>query len=367
MQTTDRKHLPALDGIRALAVFVVILYHSGVVLGVPGDLGVTAFFVLSGFLITWLLIKELDKTGTISLRDFYARRTLRIFPAYYAFVALSIVADYALHAPWHASRIAAAFTYTINYQDAITGVTNGPAAHAWSLAVEEQFYLLWPLAFLLLWKSGKVRTRQTVAIAIAVVLVWRSVLYLGFHSGSAYVYNAFDTRCDALAIGCWMALSGSASSYRRFEALVSRYAWMPIVSLVLLWISRTRLGAGYHYSLGMTVDALLLAVFLIQMLRLSESRLWSWLNQSWIRWLGRVSYPCYLWHGWGLAVGLHLAKLGPLWLQFVVGYLATLALASGSYYVIERPALSLKRRLRRTDPDPETSPPQTTRPTILLD
>ena len=80
--TSERKHLPALDGLRAIAVFVVILYHSGVAAGIPGDLGVTAFFVLSGFLITWLLIREYDRTGTVSFGDFYLRRTLRIFPAY---------------------------------------------------------------------------------------------------------------------------------------------------------------------------------------------------------------------------------------------------------------------------------------------
>ncbi len=359
----DTKHLPALDGLRALAVFIVILYHSGAVTGIPGDLGVTCFFVLSGLLITWLLIKEHDRTGSVSIGGFYRRRTFRIFPAYYAFVILSLIADHILHHAWSTSRIAAAFTYSINYQDAITGDTVGPIAHAWSLAVEEQFYLIWPLAFLLLWNSGKARTRTTVAVAVVAVLAWRSVLYIGFQSGSAYVYNAFDTRCDALAIGCLMALSASLPVYKRFEWIVSRYAWLPIVTLLLVWLSRTAPSNNYHYSLGMTVEALLLAVFIVQMLRLSETPLWSWLNHSWIRWLGAISYPCYLWHGWGLSFGQHLVKHVPLSAQFIAGYACTIALAAGSYYVIERPALRLNKRLPRTGLDGRPHQPLPTGPT----
>src|SRR6185312_10173828 len=194
----DRNHLPALDGIRALAVFVVILYHSGAVQSVPGDLGVSAFFVLSGFLITWLLIKELDRTGTVSLRDFYKRRTLRIFPAYYAFVILSLIGDALLHHYWSWGIIGAAFTYTVNYYNAFLGHPTTSVAHAWSLAVEEQFYLLWPLLLLILWKKGRAHTRNVLALIVIGVLAWRAVLYIGFHVQSSWVYDAFDARCGAL-------------------------------------------------------------------------------------------------------------------------------------------------------------------------
>ena len=344
VMTDGRKHLPALDGIRALAVFVVILYHSGVVTGIPGDLGVSAFFVLSGFLITWLLIKELEKTGAISLRDFYKRRTLRIFPAYYAFVILSLVGDALLHHYWSWGIITAAFTYTVNYYNAFQGHPTTSVAHAWSLAVEEQFYLLWPILLMTLWKKGRAHTRNVLALIVLCVLAWRAVLYVGFHVQSSWVYDAFDARCDALAIGCLMALLGSAPSYRSFESAVSRYAWLPFVTLVLVWLSRVAPSNNYHYTLGMTVEAILLAVFLIQMLRLSESPLWSWLNRPVIRWLGAISYPCYLWHGWGLAIGEHIIKHGTLWLQFIAGYAVTIGLASGSYYLIEKPFLTLKDR-----------------------
>src|SRR6185312_8428674 len=249
VMTESRKHLPALDGIRALAVFVVILYHSGAVTNIPGDLGVSAFFVLSGFLITWLLIKELDKTGAISLRDFYKRRTLRIFPAYYAFVILSLIGDALLHHYWSWGIIVAAFTYTVNYYNAFLGHPTTSVAHAWSLAVEEQFYLLWPILLLTLWKKGRAHTRNVLAWIVLGVLVWRTVLYIGFHVQSSWVYDAFDARCDALGIGCLMALMGATPSYRSFEGAVSRYAWFPIVTLVLVWLSRVAPSSNYHYTL----------------------------------------------------------------------------------------------------------------------
>src|SRR5690606_200728 len=109
---------------------------------VPGDLGVTAFFVLSGFLITWLLVKEWKSTGSVSLKNFYYRRAFRIFPAYYAFLLFSVVADYALGERWSPSRTLSLLTYTSNYYNAFNGHPTNSTAHMWSLAVEEQFYII---------------------------------------------------------------------------------------------------------------------------------------------------------------------------------------------------------------------------------
>ena len=347
MRAGDR-HLPALDGIRALAVFVVILYHSGVVPRVPGDLGVTAFFVLSGFLITWLLEKEYDRTGTVSLKEFYIRRTLRIFPAYYVFIFLSLAADAVLGHFWSKGLLASAFSYTVNYYNAFMGHPPTTVAHAWSLAVEEQFYLLWPIAFLALARRGSSSLRQkALASVILVVMMWRSALFLFANATPAYVYNAFDARADVLAVGCFMAVARNGSTYQKFERLIRSSAWLPLVTLALIWCSRELGTARYHYTVGMTVDAVLLAIFIIQMLRLSESTGWKWLNASAIRWLGVISYPCYLWHGWGLALGLHLFDpRGHKWAAFLAGYLATIAVSAGSYYVIEQPFLSIKERRR---------------------
>jgi peptidoglycan/LPS O-acetylase OafA/YrhL len=339
-----RRHLPALDGLRAVAVGLVIFAHAAEGRWfIPGDLGVSTFFVLSGFLITWLLLAEFDSTGAISLRGFYLRRTLRIFPAYYTFLVLSYMADWVLDARWPLGLTLSALTYTVNYYNALTHTHAGTIAHAWSLAVEEQFYLLWPLGFSLLVRFGRRVLARTLAASIVLVLGWRSWLYLSGLGDAAYVYNAFDTRFDNLAVGCLLAVTASTRPVQQGAALVARYGWMPLVTVLLVAWSRLNGWQDYHYSVGFTVNAVLLAVLVVQLMQLSAHPLWRWLGHPTARFLGAISYPLYLYHEWGASVGRHLRVLPPS-LQAVAGLLACIGLASGSYYVVERPFLALKRR-----------------------
>src|SRR6266568_5411553 len=177
---TKATHLPALDGLRAVAVFTVIVYHFGIN-AVPGDLGVSAFFVLSGFLITWLLLKEHAASGTVSLRRFYTRRVLRIFPAYYAFLALSFAIDHLRGQAWGPSLGFSSVFYLVNYYNAFNGHPTTSISHAWSLGIEEQFYLLWPLLLLGLLQGGVARVARALVFLIVVVVAWRCVLLFGLH------------------------------------------------------------------------------------------------------------------------------------------------------------------------------------------
>lgn len=152
-EALSRRTIPGLDGLRAMSVLVVVAYHFGFE-AVPGDLGVSAFFVLSGFLITWLLLQEYRRTEGISLRRFYLRRTMRIFPAYYLFGMFSIAVDTVRGHSWSSGLIASSVLYVMNYYNAIQGHPSTPVAHAWSLAIEEQFYLLWPILFLTFIRKG---------------------------------------------------------------------------------------------------------------------------------------------------------------------------------------------------------------------
>lgn len=334
------RHLPGLDGLRAIAVFTVIVYHFGIG-AVPGDLGVSGFFVLSGFLITWLLLKEYQATGTVSLRRFYTRRLLRIFPAYYVFLAATFALDYVRGDRWAPGLLQSGVFYLVNYYNALHGHPTTSIAHAWSLAIEEQFYLLWPLLLLVLLRGGRRRAARVLGGLIVAVVAWRSVAYLGLHLGSAYVYNAFDTRFDNLAIGCGLALCADSRGIQRVAGLVTSSSLAPVATLGLIVLSRIGIGATYHYTLGYTIEAILVAVLIVQMLLLHRTRAWSWLESPMVRYLGAISYPLYLWHAWGLTIGHRFTMAGVAG-EFVAGVLACVLLASGSYYLVERRFLALK-------------------------
>ena len=337
-----RRHFPALDGLRAVAVMVVIIGHHGYPIpGIPADLGVSAFFVLSGFLITRLLMREEATTGRVSLTGFYARRTFRIFPAYYAFLLFSFVLDRIQGSVWSPTLGLSAVTYTVNYFNALHHHPSNSISHAWSLGVEEQFYLLWPFAFVLLARHGRRALMTGVGVAAVVAIGWRTWLLL-HASDVAYLYNAFDTRFDNLAVGCLLALAADFEAVGRSAEAVSRRGWYPVGTLALLAASRVLTPSSYHYTAGFTINALLLMVLIVQMMLLYQSLLWSWLEHPAVRYLGAISYPMYLYHQWGDSVGRHVAT-GRMPI-FLAGLTATILLATGSYYVIERPFLGLKRR-----------------------
>ena len=335
-------YLPVLDGVRAVAVLCVLAYHGG--LPVPGDLGVTVFFVLSGFLITRMLLQEAKSGGRVDLPTFYLRRSLRIFPAYYAFLAVSFVWDQLAGAPWSPRLTVAALGYVMNYHTAFAGNVGG-LAHTWSLAVEEQFYLCWPPALVLLLGRGLDRAQVTVGAVILSVAAWRSALYLSGTVGTAYVYNAFDTRADCLLIGCLLALLLARQATAARLAAWQPPAALPLLTLGLLLLSRLGGGARYHYLVGFTVDALLVGALLLQLLGRELPAGWGVLRSVPLRSVGRLSYSLYLWHLLGFGVGRHVP--GPEWAQAGAGALAAFALAAGSYLMVERPMLRLKARLGR--------------------
>jgi peptidoglycan/LPS O-acetylase OafA/YrhL len=338
----DGRRLPALDGLRAVSVLIVIQYHFGWQ-AVPGDLGVSVFFVLSGFLITWLLLKEHAATGTVSLQSFYWRRTLRIFPAYYAFLLVSLGWDSLRGDTRSAPAIVPALTYTINYFNAFHGHPSSSIAHAWSLAVEEQFYLIWPALFLLAMYLGRVGVGRVLAIAIGAVAGWRSLIYLSGIAGPAYVYNAFDTRFDNLAVGCLLAVVLTQPRIIRSVSRLPMTWWAPLGTLSLLVASRIFAGDRWHYSVGFTIDAILIAVLITQLMLVHAHPAWNWLEHRSVRWMGALSYPLYLYHGYGISLARRLPGLGQ-GVSFGVAVASATAIAAVSYYAIEQPALRLKSR-----------------------
>ena len=198
--------IPSLDGLRAFSILAVVLSHCCQILASAhgwlgrfepyGQFGVKVFFVISGFLITSLLIKEQDKTGTVSLSQFYIRRGFRIFPAAYAFI---LVTTLALHTRLSWGDVARALTYTTDFGSGGTA-QHWPLFHLWSLSIEEQFYLIWPFLFLVL-KRGKL------AFLIGIIVIspiFRVLLYwIGFPD---QIDHGFFAASDALASGSLLAL-----------------------------------------------------------------------------------------------------------------------------------------------------------------
>jgi peptidoglycan/LPS O-acetylase OafA/YrhL len=338
-----KSHLPSLDGLRAIAALLVVFYHYGYE-WCPGGLGVLAFFVLSGFLITWLLLKEEEKLGSISLRRFYMRRSLRIFPAFYTYWILLSAALLLFHKRYIVAQALASFFYVNNYYQAIQGDPNTAFSHTWSLAIEEQFYLLWPLAFLVLRRN---RHRLSFLIAgILAVMLYREALVFLFHRDQGYIYEAFDTRADQLLIGCLLAVALRRGAWSRFWRWLCSSPGLVLATIALLIVSSAlavQFGAAYRDAIGFVVDPILVAALIAQTIAWPAVGLGAALNWRWMRYLGTISYSIYLYQQ--VTVGPVEKWLGR-WpaLSLPATVLLVIFVASISYWIVERPFLRLKDR-----------------------
>jgi len=232
----SRRVIPGLDGLRALAVLLVIGHHLGVAV-INGSLGVMMFFVLSGFLITWILLQESERSGTVSLKRFYRRRSLRLFPALIVFTAAALLVPLLRGNEPQWVPALASMLYISNYFFALHHHGESDFGHTWSLSIEEQFYLLWPVLFLL----GKNNLRRLAGILFAVVgAVWlyRAALFLFFGVRTEYLYRAFETRMDHLAVGCLLAVVLHRGYLQRWVNLVCGRSWLPAVTLALIFGSQ---------------------------------------------------------------------------------------------------------------------------------
>jgi peptidoglycan/LPS O-acetylase OafA/YrhL len=338
-----RASLPSLDGLRAVAVLLVVVYHFGLTT-VNGGQGVLIFFVISGFLITWLLLKEEEKWGSISLKHFYLRRTLRIFPAFYAFWFLVVVGFSYLGKNVYPVQAVASFFYVNNYYQAIAGDPNSALSHTWSLAIEEQFYLLWPMLFIAL--RNPARRIRALAIAIVVVWVYRAVAVLLFDVPQGYIYEALDMRSDHLMVGCLLAaLLHCDAAPRACRVVCARPA--------LIWVTLALFGGSsvmpnlvdwrYRDLVGFALDPVLVAILIVQGLAFGATTA-AWLNVSPMRWVGRMSYSVYLYQQIIVQPARDALASLPVALQLAGAIAACLAVSAASYYVIEKPFLLLKDR-----------------------
>jgi peptidoglycan/LPS O-acetylase OafA/YrhL len=346
-------YIPSLDGIRAVSFFLVFFAHAG--LGkvlVPGGFGVTIFFLLSGFLITTLLRLEYSRFKSISLKDFYLRRALRILPPLYVTLALSVLlvtlGKVSTGIPI-AATLSQALQYANYYQIYAENPVSMPGTGVfWSLAVEEHFYLLFPLIYV--WMCPRLsNTRQALVLLIlcAVALAWRCLLFFHFHSSFDRIYLATDTRFDSILLGCVLAIAASPVLRDPLhELLVTQMRWLVPVSLAVLLATFLWRGEGFRSTFRYTLQGVALMPLLIAAIRFQDSLAVRILNLPWVRFLGVLSYSLYLCHSIILEAIIRTTARGPVFIG-AAGVICALIFATFVHYVVERPCTRVRKRLSR--------------------
>lgn len=350
-----RAHYPALDGLRGLAILLVVVYHNFGFINVFffGWLGVDLFFVLSGFLITDILLKTVGKKGY--LKNFYIRRVLRIFPLYYLCLILFLIVipktTIQLDLQYYVDHQIWLWTYLQNwiYTFQSPGQTNA-LNHLWSLAVEEQFYLLWPLAVLIIRKPGYLLL--FISLVLVAVVGLRLLVWMNQISDLAYFNLYTFTRVDGLCIGCMIALLQRVKSnflHQNRGLIVLCFAGL---NFGFFFVNRRyQFSFPYLALAGYTTFAMMFGLLVNEAVT-SQSKLINFLfNNSLLKFFGKISYGFYVFH-WPVYL-LLFPYLLP-WMskfangaivQFLVSVMATLAaivISWLSYQYYEKYFLKLK-------------------------
>ena len=357
------RYLPELDGVRAIAIIGVLVAHYNLTehfqAGTRGGiLGVDVFFVLSGFLITSLLVEEIVTTDRLSLGVFYARRALRLFPALFAMVAITaiaVVTSNRLSAS--ASSISShsllrevvpVLTYWDNWYRAFALGPPTPVSHAWSLSIEEQFYLVWPVAIFALLRWGGFRLALWFAVGGAVAsCVARAVQYRSVAS-YGHVYFSTHTRASDLLFGCALALLRAGRRAGLPAAARARVA-RPALAICLVHLTYLgRIETSYLYRWGFTIFGIATTVVLANLVVGRVPFAQPGALVVLVVYVGQISYGLYLWLRpvqWFVQ-----SEFSPH-ATMAVGLPLTFMLAATSRVVVERPFLRLKSRIatRRVD------------------
>lgn len=356
MQTTYPQskgtRLASIDGWRGVAIILVLLAHSRyakdpiplspwLATAAGQGLGVRIFFVISGFLITYLLIKEWNASHRIGVANFYRKRAIRLFPVYFLFLAvLALMQVFSLYSDELSTWIGA-LTFTRN----ILGRGSSATEHLWSLAAQEQFYLLWPVIVVGLglaerWRLALALLAITVVVAICARVVpctWDNFVctrILAPHSLVRFV--------DSLAIGCMGAIVYIRLNLKISSAVAAAVMYSSALALAM---SAIFIPAEMQYSVWPTLQAFLIITSLLFSMHAQGTLLYNVLNSREAVYLGTISYSIYIWHVLFLSmyIGLDLPVSplydGPLW------WAGAILLASASYFWFERPVMALTGKL----------------------
>lgn len=350
---------PSLNGLRAISIALVILHHLGRTTSVfkglstykwlmpfirfiqDGPLGVNIFFVISGFLITSLLLKEEEQTHSVSVKNFFLKRVLRIFPAYYfmLFVYVALNAIGLVHIS--GTSFLTAFTFTKHFNWSLDWFT----AHGWSLSIEETFYLCWPAIFI---RGNRFRKAAVWALLLIVPLCR---VFVHFYPLSWMSQLSIFWRIDAIATGCLLALYKN-KILTLLASHWNRFFWLSILALFGLRYFQSLASlvhAGFIFMpLGLTNGTIanaLIGIILMYSVFGPQKYWFRFLNLKWVSFIGTLSFSIYLWQQLFIS-GMHW------WIaQFPQNLVAVAAMALFSFYIIETPFLKLKSKLATVDWD----------------
>jgi peptidoglycan/LPS O-acetylase OafA/YrhL len=323
------KYVPAIDGLRALAIGAVIASHFGADRFIPGGFGVTLFFFISGYLITSLMIREYTQSGTVSISSFYIRRFLRLAPALMTMIITVSLAFFALFGFVTVPQISAAALYYMNYYLILGGQADMPLGPLWSLSVEEHYYLLFPIIFASAWKYRE-RFLIGLSAVVVAVLLWRLALVLVWHVGQDRTYSATDTRIDSILFGAILAAIPK-TTFAGVVKYLDSWTVMVIAATVILITFLYRndvFRETARYSLqGIALMPLFYSTLFSGRLAFARAIL----ETAPFVWIGKLSYSLYLWH---MPVLLFSEKLG-FGNQTLAKLTITILLAAISYYGVE--------------------------------
>jgi len=349
--TPKLRHLPALDGYRGLAVAAVVLFHADLVRG--GWLGVDVFFVLSGFLITRLVLHEKVANGNISLGEFWRRRGRRLLPA-----LVAVLAGVAVYAAWYPEpellpndltrQMVATLFYVANWAQISSGggywdqfATESPLQHMWSLAIEEQFYVLFPLVMLTLFAVAARRNRMAWVFGALAVASWATGV-VRLASGTAFdrVYLGTDTRVGAILIGAAVGFLSFRPAARDRMVRASRVLAPAAIAVVVVGFAVIDGTRPWNATRWLLMPFFELCVCVLLVAALDTGRPGGVNRMVTIRpllWLGAISYGLYLWHIPVLLASERVLDDEPHLLVVGVAIALSLAIAQLSFTVLERP------------------------------
>jgi peptidoglycan/LPS O-acetylase OafA/YrhL len=352
MSLDRARRIPSLDGVRAISIGLVLLWHLAgtsnflprsalAPLGDVGNLGVRVFFVISGFLITLLMLDEIEATGTVSLKLFYLRRSLRILPACYAYILFVVIAYRLGLATLSAGDLFHAVTYTMNYYKQASWVVG----HLWSLSVEEQFYLLWPVVIAFF---GVRRSTLIAASALCIAPLCRLAIPIFLPASTYGIQWWFPAIMDAIATGCLLAIFRNRLEAASLYMSILRSRWFVLIpcSAFLANIRPGRLSA----VLLQPFMNLALAVTIHRVVLFDKTTSGRLLNMRPVAFVGVLSYSLYLWQQLFLNRSSHSVVCAFPWNLMFAG-----AAAAGSYIFIEKPALAIRKKLQRRVEQPALS------------